>query len=562
MKKQFIFILASIFTMLFAACSQENELDAPGGEKSNLVSVSTQLPADFAKTRALPGAADHQLRCILEVWSTGENVALIHRLEKKGTAGADNITFDFTLDSEGDYDCLMWADFIAAEAAATDGKFPDMYYTTTDLKAIAVKDLTKLFNNDACDAFFAKEVLTKTTAAGTLGAKLTRPFAKLTLMENAANAAMFTTCTNVAVSYDVPTKFNVVDGSVSESKTATHTATPIKGEKNVYFTNYILAGANDALGNISLVFTAAVGTDPIEKVIPSGVPTKRNFRTNATGYLMGEKPANSTDASVKVEIDDKFTGDEANEPEAGDKPVDPNALAVGDFYYSDGSYSHTYDSENICVGIVFAVGEQQGDAIGNYTETELTGEIKGYVLAALDFAYTDATNALPKTSKIYNVATYPVDAPASLSSASTTDFAGYANSQAFVTWRENVLAGGDKNFQAIEAYVKHVGNANNAVAGTSGWYIPTIGQWSAIMGNYWTKEGNVDGIIKTNLTILEASNKGKDLYSITGGKYSYLSCTPVIGENKVYRADIFSEVYETAAVTPNGSGCLRFVLTF
>lgn len=485
MKKQFIFILMSIFTMLFAACSQENELDTPAGEKSNLVSVSTQLPTDFAKTRALPGAAGHKLRCILEVWSTGENAARIHRIEQIGESTADDITFSFSLENEGDYDCLMWADFIDANAAITDGKYTDKYYTTTDLKAIEIKDLTNLFNNDACDAFFVKDVLKKTSTAGTLGAKLTRPFAKLTLMENEKNATTFATCTNVTVSYDAPSKFNVMDGSVSESKTVTYSSAPkgTEGTKaNVYFTSYILADANGSLGEISLAFTAGEGTSPITKKIPAGVPAKQNYRTNATGFLMGAKPANSQDASVKVEIDGKWTGEE-NTDNAGEV----REPAVGDFYYSDGSYSEKRNTEKTCIGVVFAVGEGKDDVIGNYADTDLT-EIKGYVVSLTDAA----KNVICPTKA--------AAAPFDLSGVSkdNTQFNGYSNTKAITSQADYETV-----FLAINACIEYE-KTLAAPAKTSGWYLPSGGQVVEIAKKYYTSPGEnpIPAILQTKLLSL------------------------------------------------------------
>lgn len=549
MKKQFIFILASIFTMLFAACSQENELDAPGGEKSNLVSVSTQLPADFAKTRALPGAADHQLRCILEVWSTGDNVKLIHRLEKIGTAGADNIIFDFSLDTEGDYDCLMWADFIAADAAATSGKYADKYYTTTDLKAIEVINSKDLFNNDACDAFFAKAVLKKTTAAGTLAASLTRPFAKLTLMENEKNAATFTTCTDVSVSYDAPSKFNVMDGNVSASKVVTYNAAPKEPKENrVYFTSYILADANGSLGEISLAFTAAAGTDPIKKKIPAGVPTKRNYRTNATGFLMGAKPANSTDASVKVEIDGEWTGNE-NVDNAGDV----REPAVGDFYYSDGSYSETLNTEKTCIGVVFAVGAGKDDVIGNYADTDLT-EIKGYVVSLTDAA----KNVICPTKA--------AAAPFDLSGVSkdNTQFNGYSNTKAITSQADYETV-----FLAINACIEYE-KTLAAPAKTSGWYLPSGGQVVEIAKKYYTSPGEnpIPAILQTKLLSLNEDESHLFLKSNYWGSNIDVAAweKEEEGDRRAsFRTsfDFTKASYGNSSTSPfNGAANVRAILTF
>lgn len=540
--------------MLFAACSQENELDTPAGEKSNLVSVSTQLPTDFAKTRALPGAADHQLRCILEVRSQGDDAKLILRKEQIGTTGTDNITFEFTLENEGDYDCLMWADFIDTGAKETDGKYADKYYTTTDLKAIEIKDLKNLFNNDACDAFFAKEVLRKTAAAGTLAASLTRPFAKLTLMENEKNAATFATCTDVAVSYDAPSKFNVMDGSVSESKTVTYSSAPkgTEGTKaNVYFTSYILADANGSLGEISLAFTAGEGTSPITKKIPAGVPAKQNYRTNATGFLMGAKPANSQDASVKVEIDGAWTGDETV-----DNAGEVREPAVGDFYYSDGSYSETLNTEKTCIGVVFAVGAGKDDVIGNYADTDLT-EIKGYVMAISD---ASAEVLCPTKEQA---------TPFDLSGVSkdNTQFNGYSNTKVVAALTDYATV-----FLAVDACVKY-NQTVAAPANTSGWYLPSGAQLIEIASKYYTNLGEAPApaILYNQLLSL---NEDESHLLQWNKKYYWGSNIDVSAWDKELETDrracfrtyfnhTDTKTYGKSSTSPfNGKGFARAVLTF
>lgn len=573
MKKHFTLLLASIFTLLFAACSQENELDATPQERSNLVSISTQLPADFARTRVLPSATDHQLRCILEVWSKGDAASLILRKEQIGAADGENITFNFTLENQGEYDCLMWADFIDASAIEDKGRYADKYYTTTDLKAIEVKDPAKLFNNDACDAFFGTAVLTKTEAAGTVGATLTRPFAKLTLKES--DATMYATCQSLEVSYQMPTKFNIATGATSDSQTVTYTAAP-KGE-NVYFTGYLLAELNGALGNINLSFTAKDSQELIEKVIPQGVPAKRNYRTNATGFLMGKKPAASTDATVKVEIEDKWLSPDENENvEAGDKPADPNALAVGDFYYSDGSYSHIYDGAKDCIGIVFAVGAKGGDAIANYNG-KITGKIKGYVLAAKDFDY-DAGHVAKATKYTGSSSIIPGTVPAIFkteNSYNTTDFLGYKYTQELNTWNSTLAT--DSKMQCPTRLTEFDGK-NATPEGTSGWYIPSAGQLAAIISNYYDSTAGQDLIIKTNLATLETTfeggvntldkAKGRLLTLPPSSKtFSYLSSS-IYQKDESTNAKIYGADFRTGEnkivpeKTASASSYMRAVLTF
>lgn len=520
MKKQFIFILASFFTMLFAACSQENELDAPGGEKSNLVSVSTQLPADFAKTRALPGAADHQLRCILEVWSTGENVKLISRHEKLADADADKISFTFEVEP-ATYNCLMWADFVASGATATEKAkgsvtyqgYEDKFYTTDKLDAVVVKDVNTLFNTEACDAFFGTKELVKEATAATLAASLTRPFAKLTIKEK--DAESYAKCTSLTVGYKVPNTFNVKRNTVSGEVDAAYTGAP--AGNSVYFTHYILA-SDETLGNIPMSFITDGQT--VEKTIPAGVPIKRNYRTNASGNFI-PKIAKPSEATVDISIGSDWLDDNQ------DTPVNPGtpeiAPVVGDYYYADGTYTATYtaDPSNPCIGIVFAVGAGVDDAVGNYGSKLST--IKGYVLAVKDAAGVAAWGNAAITEIIEGT------------SSSDKDYLGYKNSVAI----KGVLGEDEYKAKYFAAYACSSFTGLTAPNATSGWYLPSIGQLADIATLYYTPAKGetpaADGILKTNLAKLGAAGQ---LMQDNGTNGNYWSST-VAATFKLFRMQFF-----------------------
>lgn len=524
MKQYFIFILASIFTLLFASCSQDNESTLAQFEKSNLVSVSTQLPAEFAQTRAaLPTTNGYQLRCILEVWSKGDNPALLARHEKLAATGDEKISFTFEVE-QGTYDCRMWADFVTTGAIATEKGttvkyqgYEDKFYNTADLTAIVIKDVNALFNTEACDAFYATKELVKGATSTALDATLSRPFAKLTIKEKEADS--HAKCSTMAVSYAVPTTFNLTNGAISGTATATYTGAPAGSP--VYFTHYILAD-DETLSNISLSFTGdEIGA--IEKTIPSGVPTKRNHRTNASGYFIGQKPSNDKEATVNITVGNDWLDDN------GDNPVEPETPQrnpeVGDFYYQDGTYAATYTASdsNPCIGIVFAVGAQAGDEAANY-DNKLS-DIKGYVLAAKDAAGEGRWSDVALTAAIEGT------------SSSETDYLGYKNSIAI----KGALGENEYKAKYPAAYACTSFAELTAPANTSGWYLPSVKQLDDIAKLYYTAANGetpaADGILKTNLKQLgtvEAlmQNNGEDGY--------YWSST-VATSFKVFRIQFYTE---------------------
>lgn len=316
MKKYHLYLWIIALVGLMTSCSQDETDALQTATESNRVTLTASLPEDFAQigTRALPAApTDHKLRCILEVWTQGESPALKHREEQVGLTG-DNVVFDFTID-EGTYDCLFWADFIGKDAKGLSvtigdlsyGHYDDKFYVTNNstngLKAISIIENKYAFNTDARDAFFGHYVLEKRTAAVTNPSipALTRPFAKLTIREK--NATNYGYCNGLTATYNVPTTFNVLDGTVSG--TAQVTCSSKSTEPQTLFSDYILTDASSTLGSIDLTFT---GSKDLQSVtIPAGIPLKRNYKTNAAGSLISEKPEVIKDVKLTVDINSDWT---------------------------------------------------------------------------------------------------------------------------------------------------------------------------------------------------------------------------------------------------------------
>ena len=324
MKKYHLYLWLTALVGLFAACSQDETDALQTSNESNRVSLTASLPDDFAQigTRALPSATGHKLRCILEVWTKDATPALIQRIEKTDLTG-DNVVFDFKID-EGEYDCLFWADFIATDAAEhTDAQigsvtykhYDDKYYTTNDatngLKAVEIKTSNYAFNTDARDAFFGVYKLTKQAAAieNLPIPALTRPFAKLTIKEK--DVTNYDYCTGLTATYEIPTTFNVLDKAVG-STTDQVTCNSKSSEQQTLFSDYIFTDATSTLGAIALTFTGT-GKELLPVTIPAGIPLKRNYKTNASGNLISEKPAPTNGVKLTVTMNTNWSSPDDNE---------------------------------------------------------------------------------------------------------------------------------------------------------------------------------------------------------------------------------------------------------
>lgn len=320
MKKYHLYLWIVALVGLMTACSQDETDALPTDTNANRVTLTASLPEDFAQigTRALPTPPnDYQLRCILEVWTQGESPALKHREEQVGLTG-NNVVFDFTID-EGTYDCLFWADFIATDAkdlSTTIGDlssrhYDDSFYATNNatngLKAISIIENAYVFNTDARDAFFGYYKLEKQAAAAVTNPSipaLTRPFAKLTIKEK--NTTNYSYCGELTAKYQVPTTFNVLDGTVSGTAQVTCSSSK-STEPQTLFSDYILTEASSTLGEIELTFTGVGGKELQPVTIPAGIPLKRNYKTNATGSLILDKLVPIKDVKLTVDINSDWT---------------------------------------------------------------------------------------------------------------------------------------------------------------------------------------------------------------------------------------------------------------
>lgn len=323
MKKYHLYLWIVALVGLMTSCSQDETDTLQTTNESNRVTLTASLPADFAQigTRGLPTATNHQLRCILEVWTTGTSPTLKQRIEQIGLM-MDNVVFEFEIEA-GTYDCLFWADFIkevpdtdehATIANVTYKHYADKFYTTTTndgLRAISLIESAYAdgFNAEARDAYFGHYELKKDAAAveNPPIAALTRPLAKLIINEK--DATNYGYCSGLTATYRVPTTFNALDGTVG-STTAQVTCNKKSSYEQRLFYDYIFTAATSTLGSIELTFTGKSGRDLLPVTIPAGIPLKRNYKTNASGSLISEKPAPTNDVKLTVTMDQEWTGTE------------------------------------------------------------------------------------------------------------------------------------------------------------------------------------------------------------------------------------------------------------
>ena len=327
MKKYSIYLCLALLIGLFSSCSQDDN-DALPADAGNLVSFTATLPADWAPataTRAVPSApANHQLRCILEIW-TSDLTTMKVRKELTAT-GTGNLTFTFELGEMGEYKALLWADYIDAGASAATATiaglagvdhYPDKYYTTDGATGLQAVQLIAGVETpcELRDGFFGSTPFTKSALPlRGLSVTLTRPFSKLIVTER--NKKMIDYCKNVVLSYDVPNQFNVANGMCEEvfsytrvSLTTDGSATPVNDETGyVLFSDYIFADIDGTTGEIKMEFTPTPESGLTFKPwnFPASFPLQRNKVMKGIGSIIIPEANPSPTVEMTVDVNDKW----------------------------------------------------------------------------------------------------------------------------------------------------------------------------------------------------------------------------------------------------------------
>lgn len=492
--KKLYYILTLTFITLLAACSQEEMVNKK--TEDNRVCISAELPADIAATRAqIAVPADYKLRCIIEVWTKSVSPTLKYRQEV-AVDGGELPTFDFGL-RPGDYNCLMWTDFIKKDAATSEvtsedvtyTHFEDTFYDTSDLHAVSIKEgaTDHLFDTDLCDGFYATLDIKKNATAVQQTMKMKRPFAKLIVKENATDK--FASLNGMTVECQLPKTFSVATGEpTTEMVTAMYDKTFQPGDNTqVLFTSYVFVPSSGlSMGSFILSFDTKVGKSRCE--IPAeSVNLKRNQQLVAAGKLM-------EGGMVEPEP----------EPEPSEEPQ------IGDYFFIDGTWSSELTDENKddCVGIVYAVGEQPGDDISNYPNSD-GKSIKGYVMSLKN---AEVENFLPtENNKNYanggrpyfyrqNESEFDADVVNASKEAFKRLATGWETYNGF-SLTESILAtevytqNKTEFYHPALAYFEEWKKTAVKVANASEWYIPSAAQLLQFSGGLFGFQGGAAGNI-------------------------------------------------------------------
>lgn len=168
--------------------------------------------------------------------------------------------------------------------------------------------------------------------------------------------------------------------------------------------------------------------------------------------------------AAAVSVDGEYSEVASSSFETGEIPVTPPA--VGDYYYSDGTWSTGSEAPldgKTVVGVVFKSGAADSD-LSDYNAAGID-EIHGFAVALSDVK-DNSDPFSPKTGFEWS------DSPLGVTSADQDDFSGYYNTVKIMEAIRNIGGSSDVVSYIVDFYDSQV----PAPESSTGWYLPSLGQ--------------------------------------------------------------------------------------
>ena len=326
--------------------------------------------------------------------------------------------------------------------------------------------------------------------------------------------AEMTTAAHVPVYPEITLSDVTVDGT-----TASFTYT-LSSAESAYYLYLPSSEAAPSAEDLSSGGTA-LSTETSETVVIEGLSYSTSYvlyavAKNADGYSSVASKPFETDAA----------------------PVDPPA--VGDFYYSDGTWSSGNESPvsgKTVIGVVFKTGAAESD-LSDYSQAGLE-EINGFVMAIEDSEVPgEDIFDIPVRNFVFS------ESPLGVTSTDENDFSGYYNTLKIREAVGGTLSGDNAEaaYMAADYYELSV----PAPETSTGWYLPSLGQWRAIY--------DVKDIVYASVE--EAD--GSAVYEFD----SYWSSTESASGSQAYSVQLTSSEFRTEVVNISRLWRVRPVLAF
>ena len=270
----------------------------------NLATVTLRLALpdktmpDYPASRSADGESQ-PLRCVAEVWQTGTDNCVHHRIQDCTLQADGTYLAELSL-MPGNYDLRLWADWNGG------------YYNTDDLSAVTVLTDSYVANGetDKKDAYYATTALSipSSPTGGVEGASvsLERPFAKYRLIAtdveayynliDKGEALPDIEDLQVRVTYEgfFPTGFNVATGKPNDAlNTGIHyTSVPTVAEgydakvNRQVGADFVLTNGEESFVNVTIQMIDTNTGEAVATVQHVKIPYKRGHLTTVTGHFL------------------------------------------------------------------------------------------------------------------------------------------------------------------------------------------------------------------------------------------------------------------------------------
>lgn len=314
MGKYFLFVLAAMVSLVFAACSEGVFSDWQSEEVVDVkYTVSTLSRTNTRATHDGDGNAAYINRYICEVWhvNADNTHTLYKRVEKVVPNGVQETNITLRLVALQSYKVLFWADHAEVYGTGVADGYSviatDLYYETNalkptkGLKEVSIISTTDGYGNpDEMDAFYGTTNIDNLKGSISRTVTLTRPFAQLNVITTDIRDIVDNQKkpNKVTLSVNAPSKFNVMTGTASEPKYILYTDVPYykRSGKNAMAGEAAYSFCTLAMSNIfasenekdivTVHFEARNGGTVLASKEFSNVHLQRNFRTNIIGRLL------------------------------------------------------------------------------------------------------------------------------------------------------------------------------------------------------------------------------------------------------------------------------------
>ena len=302
MKKNFIFGLFAMATMLFtASCAEEELVPNSAGDTAT---VSFEVSTPTLATRAV-GDGTTATKLYVGVYEN-QNGTLAGPLDVSLIGDNETVTFtdrvatvNLALAKNKEYSVIFWAE--------TADKGDAMFNIDWNSRKLTLKSEV-IANQEKYDAFWAQKTVTITGAISEK-VNLKRPFAQLNIgtSDKTEAEAAGIVVDRTEVTTKVFTSFSLQDGKASDEKEVTFSMSSIDGIMNETFPavttpkqeylslNYLLMNEDKSI--VDVKFSYMDKEDDKTYDLPfTSVPVQRNYRTNIYGTLL----TNSANYTVEI----------------------------------------------------------------------------------------------------------------------------------------------------------------------------------------------------------------------------------------------------------------------